>query len=360
MTGAEYKKGNVKNCQLNGFGENGFHRFFNFEKTGYGKYTIYEIYDEPLQIKDERKKGNNSVYSVFIELILMHHLSKKGVSHVETFMKKDLWKMLGMINDKYVKLSNEDLYIINPIFTKFEVKNFYMRTNQKLEKITVSALNNLKRRCLIEWELLTVIHTIENHKDKWIIADDEQKKEILRAKRQILNEFGLDNIFDVFVRNKQNAYFKAVNDLLYEWHKWDYYFQKYKVIFDAKNIIDAIPQTEINLNRALLNEKVITYLNNEAEKNYKKSQEKYTNRIETATNDNELWDAIHSTKLPENYIIAQSLLADELLRIDNSDCNNISMLEQSIDLESEKDEIDQYFATHLLDYEDYTIYKTKR
>ena len=361
LTGAEYKNGKSRNIQLIGMGENGFHRFFDFEKTGYGKYTIYEIYNRPLQIEDDRKKGNNSVYSVFIELILMHHLSKKGVSHVETFMKKDLWKMLGMINDKYIKLSDEDLYTINPIFTKFEVKNFYMRTNQKLEKITISALNNLKRRCLIEWELLTVIHTIENHKDKWIIANDDQKKEILRAKRQILNEFGLDNIFDVFVRNKQNAYFKAVNDLLYEWHKWDYYFQKYKVIFDAKNIIDAIPQTEINLNKALLNEKVITYLNNEAEKNYKKSQEKYNNRIESSINENELWDAIHSTRLPDNYIIAQTLLADELLRIDNN-CNNVSILEQSIELaESEKNEIDQYFATCLLDYEeDLALYKDKK
>lgn len=359
MTGAEYKRGSGKDRQLYGFGKYGFHRFFDFEKISYGKYIINDIYDDPLEINDDRAIGNNSVYSVFIELILMHHLSQKGITHVETFMKKDLWKMLGMINDGYIRLTDEDLYNINPMFTKFEVKDFYMRTNQKLEKITQTALNNLKKRCLIEWELLTIIHTHENNIDKWITANDDQKKDILKAKRQILNEFGMDNMFQVYASNKHNSYFNAVNNLLHQWHGWDYYFQKYKVIFDAKNIIDAIPQTEINLNRALLNEKVITYINNDAINNFNRSQKKYNDRINEANNDNELWVAIHSSRLPENYVMAQSLLADELLRIDNNSYNNISILEQSIDLEAEKEEINQFFATHLLDFDDFTLYKDK-
>ena len=138
LTGAEYKAGTSRNCQLQGLGDLGFHRFFNFEKVGHGKYIILEVYDVPLPPEDKRKIGNHSVYVIYIELLLMHHLSKQGVSHVETFMRKDLWRMLGMINEKYGKLSNEDMYQINPMFTKFEVKNFYLRSNQKLEKILSS------------------------------------------------------------------------------------------------------------------------------------------------------------------------------------------------------------------------------
>ena len=359
LTGTEYQRGSGKNRQLDGYGEFGFHRFFDFEKIGYGKYIIKEIYKESLPIIDNREKGNHSVYSVFIELILMHHLSKNGKSHTETFMKKDMWQMLGMINEGYVKLSEDDLYLINPLFTKFEIKDFYMRTNQKLEKITISALNNLKRRCLIEWELLTVIHTTVNGCEKWIIANDEQRKEILKAKRQVLIEFGLDSVFQVFSKNKQKAYFKAVNNILHEWYNWDYYFQKYKVIFDAKNIIKAIPQTEIDLNKALLNKEVISYLNEEALKNYNRSQEKYQKRINSAQNENELMEAINRKTLPPNYVLAQTLLADELLRIDKVRIKNEFILEQSIDLESEYDDIENYFSTHLLDMEDFTIHKTR-
>ena len=359
LTGAEYQRGSGKNRQLDGYGEVGFHRFFDFEKIRYGKYIIKEIYKESLPIIDNREKGNHSVYSVFIELILMHHLSKNGKSHTETFMKKDMWQMLGMINEGYIKLSEDDLYLINPLFTKFEIKDFYMRTNQKLEKITISALNNLKRRCLIEWELLTVIHTTVNGCEKWIIANDEQRKEILKAKRQVLIEFGLDSVFQVFSKNKQKAYFKAVNNILHEWYNWDYYFQKYKVIFDAKNIIKAIPQTEIDLNKALLNKEVISYLNEEALKNYNRSQEKYQKRINSAQNENELMEAINRKTLPPNYVLAQTLLADELLRIDKVRIKNEFILEQSIDLESEYDDIENYFSTHLLDMEDFTIHKTR-
>lgn len=215
MTGAEYKAGTSRNCQLQGLGDLGFHRFFNFEKVGHGKYIILEVYDVPLPPEDKRKIGNHSVYVIYIELLLMHHLSKQGVSHVETFMRKDLWRMLGMINEKYGKLSNEDMYQINPMFTKFEVKNFYLRSNQKLEKILSSALNNLKNRFLIEWELLTVIHTSIGKKE-WIVASDEDKKEILIAKREILESFGYKNVFQVFANNKQEEFFEKVNDLLNE------------------------------------------------------------------------------------------------------------------------------------------------
>ena len=42
LTGAEYQRGSGKNRQLDGYGEFGFHRFFDFEKIGSGKYIIKE------------------------------------------------------------------------------------------------------------------------------------------------------------------------------------------------------------------------------------------------------------------------------------------------------------------------------
>ena len=339
-------------------GEYGFHRFFGFDKVGHGKYCITEIYKNPIAINDKRKVGNNSVYSVFIELLLMQHLSKHGDTHVETFMRKDLWRMLGMINEKYGKLSNEEMKQINPMFTKFEIKNFYLRSNQKLEKILSSALNNLKNRFLIEWELLTIIHSESNGKEKWIVATDENKREILIAKREALEKFGYNNVYQVFANNRQTEFFNEVNNILFDRHGWDYFFKRYKIIFDAKNIQKAIPETEINLNKVLLNQEVVSYLNSEAQKQYDKSLKKYNDTIQDASTDNELMIAINGWKLPQNYVLAQSLLADELIKIDYSDFEDKISIDQSIDLESEYAEIEQFFTMHLLDDEDLNIYKT--
>ena len=77
------------------------------------------------------------------------------------------------------------------------------------------------------------------------------------------------------------------------------------------------------------------------------------------TNENELMEAINRKTLPPNYVLAQTLLADELLRIDKVRIKNEFILEQSIDLESEYDDIENYFSTHLLDMEDFTIHKTR-
>lgn len=360
LIGAEYKNGSSRKCQLQGMGELGFHRFFDFEKISYGKYQIKEIFDEPKPSQDKRKIGNNSIYSTYIELLLMHHLSKRGTSHVETFMRKDLWRMLGMINEKYGKISNDEMKQINPMFTKFEIDNFYLRSNQKLERILSSALNNLRNRFLIEWELLTVIHTEVDGKEKWINANDDAKKEILIAKREILEKFGYETIYQVFSNKRQSEFFNEVNTLLYERHEWDYFFKRYKIIFDAKNIRKAIPSTELKLNRILLNKEIVEYLNNEAQKQYNKSIKKYDDLVDEAETEDELLAALNSFKLPPNYVLAQNLLADELIKIDCEENDDNIALDQSIDLESEYAEIEQFFTLHLLENDNLDINKAKK
>ena len=310
-----------------------------------------------MTVEDKRKIGNNSVYSVFIELLLMQHLSRQGKSHVETFMRKDLWRMLGIINEKYGRLTNEEIKQLNPLFTKFEIKNFYLRSNQKLERILSSALNNLKNRFLIEWELLTVIHTEVDGKEKWITATDDDKKEILIAKREIMASFGYHNAFQIFTNNRQSEFFTKVNELLYERHGWDYFFKRYKIIFDAKNIREAIPETEIHLNRVLLNQEVVSYLNNEASKQYEKSLKKYNDAIDQADSEDEWLVAVNGWRLPRNYVLAQNLLANELIKIDYGDYDDTISIDQSIDFEGEYAEIEQFFAMHLLEDEDLNIYK---
>lgn len=156
MTGAEYQRGSRKTYQLEKFGETGFQRFFRFEKVARGKYEIQEIYDEPLPVEDGRNNGNKQIYTHYIELVLMNYLAKKG-THVETFTIRDLWRLLGMINEKYGEIADDKLIALDDRITQFEINNFYMRSDRKLRQILLSALGNLRSRRLIDWEHQTVI-----------------------------------------------------------------------------------------------------------------------------------------------------------------------------------------------------------
>lgn len=71
ILGEEVKNGKSKKLQLKNW-----ERFFAWEKQGQ-RFIIVDIYDTPLPKEDLRKKGNNSIYKNYIELILLQYLSKQ-------------------------------------------------------------------------------------------------------------------------------------------------------------------------------------------------------------------------------------------------------------------------------------------
>lgn len=340
LTGAKYCSGEAKKAQICGDGESGFKRFFDFEKIN-NKYIIVDIYEKELPVGG-RSKGNNSVYSTFIELILMNYLANKEDSGAEIFTRRKLWLLLGMTNDKYGRISNNSLKLIDKSITDYEINHFYNRSNRKLEKILLSALGNLRNRRLIDWELQTVICKDINEKEEWFVANDQEKKEILNIEYKVLHELGFQKMIQVFSSFKTEEYFTRVNELLYEQHKWKRFYKRFKIIYVAKNIQQSISEVELSLDKALLNTKVANFLNNEAEAIYKEAMEKYDKRLGDAIdNKDDVMAAIYSWKPPMNYILAQNMLVDELIRIGHGD-NKIT-LEQMIDIAADDKELDALF-----------------
>lgn len=345
MTGAKYTSGEAKKAQLTGDGENGFKRFFEFEKIK-TKILITDIYDEPLPVGG-RTKGNNSVYSTYIELILMNYLANQDDT-IEIFTKRKLWLLLGMINEKYGRVSKESLKTLDKSITDYEINQFYNRSNRKLERILLSALGNLRSRRLIDWELQTVICKNNGYKEEWFVADDEEKKEILDAEYIALQEFGFQKMIQVFSSFKTEEFFKRVNEIIYSKHNWIKFYKRFKIIYIVKNIKKSISDVEAILNKALLNTEVANYLNEEAERIYNKGVEEYEKRVSDAINNNEnLTAALNSWKPPINYILAQNMLVDELIRIGHSE-NSIT-LNQIVDFAVDDEELDTLFSYQTLD-----------
>ncbi len=323
LLGEETKTGKAKQLQLKTW-----KRYFDWEKEGQ-KFIITDIYDTPLPKEDLRRKGNNSIYKNYIELILLQYLSKQE-GYRKTFTKRNWLELLGMINSKYGKEPKIKLKQLDYSINDQEITLFYIRSNKKLERVLHDSLNNLQKEKLIIVEYETIIVSIDSrgieHRFK---ANDYQKKRILQTERYILkNVMEYKNMFYVYIKNKSNEYYSKVNERLYELYGWKYYYKQIKIIYDQPNIVDAIPSKEIILQKEILNSKIVQFLNDNAKNVYEKKEKEYEDALDEYLED---WigdkDCLknrvkvpNTWKYPKAYIEAQRILTDELIRIGH---NNI-------------------------------------
>ena len=121
-------------------------------------------------------------------------------------------------------------------------------------------------------------------------------------------------MFQVISSFKTNEFYTTVEKLLYKKKRWKNYYKRYKIVFNANNIKESVADVEAELKRALLNAKIILYLNNEAEVLYYTKLEEYNKKLE-----HEIYvkgnviEALHEFKYPDDYAVAQKMLADELI-----------------------------------------------
>lgn len=335
LLGEEECAGNSRKAQLKEFA-----RYFEWEKSGQ-KFLITDIYDMPLPKEDGRNKGK---YVKCIEIILLNYLSKqKGYTY--TLSKKKWWELLGMVNRKYDNVSQEELLEINPVITKFEIRQYYQRCNKKLEEILFSALRSLSSRKLIDWEIETVIVTRNQEKTHYRVANVFEKKMILRAERYVLHKImHLEKMFNVFAKQMQDEFYRLVNEILKGSidEDWQYYFKQVKIIYNHDQVVEAIPDIEAELRKLELNDKVVNTLNEHAEEKYRKERKKYKDNsaklFEKLVNGEDISEE-KIFKIPDTYVMAQELLTDELIRLGHK---NMSEKPYTLTKEEEK-ELDTLF-----------------
>ena len=88
------------------------------------------------------------------------------------------------------------------------------------------------------------------------------------------------------------------------------------------------------------------FISNEDERIYDDAKEKYDKHLgDVIKNKGDVIAALHSWKPPVNYILAQNMLVDELIRIGHND-NRIT-LDQIIDFATEDEELDALFPEQI-------------
>lgn len=354
----EELQGNSKKAQLKEW-----ERYFLWEKKGQ-KFIILDVYETPLAKKDGRQ--NRNIYVQYIEVILMKLLSKqKNNGYAFYITMNQLWKLLGMINNDYKKVSLEDLNnrITGYEVTSFDMKKFYQRCNQKLREILFSSLNNLQTRSLIKYELEVVIVSInKNNKTHYEVADDEQKRKILKAERQTLLDMGLESKRQVYAKMKDTEFFERLSSYLQEWYGWEYTYNRIKIIYNKPDIIDTVDKdemklkksfNEIKLQRLGLNDKVVDALNKNAlsmvENRRKKADEEYQIAIDNYLNEYSIIGNVPESFLPSKrklkifdyspyFVEIQNRLTDELISL-RKESKVKTIIEFNDDDQSDLDEL---------------------
>ena len=318
------------------------------QKIARGKHLLVEIYKDPLPVQNRKSAGNSSIYLKYIELIVMKYLSQKYITQEAIFSRRKLWLLLGMINEKYRRISNEKLLESQEdIITREDIDSFYIRANNKLNRILNTALNNLNKRKLIDFEERTVICKREGSRYQHVVASRE---EIISLEYDILKEFGCEDISEIIYRKYSSRYYKRITEIIKEKYHWDYYYKAYSIVFNHKNIQESIPRLEESLDEAIqhLNEKIIKSLNKEAETIYKRDAKKYNEILdESMYNPAVLFKLSYIKKPEDNYLIAQRILANELINIskeDDSPDHMFDITSISDDLDYGADELDELFG----------------
>lgn len=287
--------GNSRKAQINRW-----KRYFEFHKEGQ-KFVIDEIYEEPFPTDDARKR-REGLYVKYIELLLLEFLSKQ-VDYKVTLGNKEMYRILGMTNDRYdirnrmgstkaneilrqTIMNNEDKFAFtnSPKVSNFDINNFYFRAEQKLNRILYSALRSMKDRFLIDYKKVNIIAEYNEDDSQHLDYRESnayEDKIILEAKNKIIKEMGYDNMTEIMLRYKCDDFYEKFNEYIKEEYGWEKCFPQLRVVYIddiAKQIplkAEEIKKLSIEDKRTQLNEEIIKCLNMQAEKKYKEAETRF-------------------------------------------------------------------------------------
>nr|DAT84931.1 MAG TPA: hypothetical protein [Caudoviricetes sp.] len=287
-------------------------RYIDWEKDGQ-KIIVTEIYPTPLDKNDGRITNGTQVYQRFIEDILLAYIDSQitqfnnnnNIDNTDdgyftfSLTLNQLALLCGMINENYVDKNITQL-LLDAGYTKFNIKDFFSRTQSKFNLVINNALNNMQKRKIISYEKKYIV--VENGVKRIANYDDESK--ILNIEKTALIDMGCGSVIEVFVHNKTKEYYNLTNKYVGEQFGWNYYYQSYVIL--ANNYVlnlekDYLRNTN-QQNKLELNKKLTTFFNSQAKNKVIKSNK----------------DELNGFRLPANYNSQQKSLTEYLLNIENN------------------------------------------
>lgn len=264
--------------------------YMDFDKSG-KKFIITDIFDAPLTVNDQRKLGNNSIYSHYVEILLLQQLHKSSGKILASPI--ELFKMLCFANNNYKNISYDDLIMKNPSLTYSMISKFYLCTYNKFHRILKSTLKNMFSRNIISVTHEIIIFISDNN---YFMANKEQKEIILSIEQQLLHhQYNDSTIHDLFVSGKYRKFYESVNEILKNKYGWMYCQKQYLIIYTGHDEIIPLSENEIYYYQKELNSRILDFVKEYSGNSYYVSSFDY--------------------KTCKNYEYGKNFLADYLLKV---------------------------------------------
>lgn len=330
--------------------EKRFKRYIKWEKSEFSSRAIIitDIYDEPLPKEDKRQLGNNNIYLKYIETIILRYVYHRHTNNQICYITKNqLWRILGMINENYKKIPFSILTsdIEYSDVKKWELNNFYMRCNSKLNSILYNALKSLKDRSLIDWstQIMIVLPSEEGKFGHHYAANDDEIKKILAVERKVLKNMGFESKSHVMCKMKMPQFYENVNNMLFQLYGWERKYERIKLNFNKSDVKEALLQDEYKLQMLLLNDLIIEAIDKNAQVTVDNRMKKALKEYEEYTKDcfgkppkiEEIEDIF---TYPKYFVDIQKKLSQKFLSIKNAEREHIAKKE-SINTDSELDDL---------------------
>ncbi|MCY8600361.1 hypothetical protein MOD33_06195 [Bacillus spizizenii] len=296
-------------------------RYCTYSKVGHS-IIIDKVFEQPL-VKAKRK-GNNTVYSEFIQLLIldMLALSKNGNMSISKGM---LIKSVSLVNHNYKYCFEKRKSLSKYANTDTEiVKDFYDSSNNSFKKAIEQALNKLVEKRLIMYNI--IIKVCEKGKFRPRKASSAEKKMIMTCEKQVLDELGYKEISHVRLSRHWSEFKRRSQTLINECSNLKYYFAAYNITANDKYIENEckeligflLKEIERIDYKKKLNQTACSKLLKNAERRHKRSHSIFRE---------------NNYRISENYIHDFKKLIDLLINEDaESISNQIEQMEAQDDL----------------------------
>lgn len=294
--------GNSKEAQLKEW-----RRYIEWVKDGQ-KIVVTDIYDTPLDKTDGRVTNGTQKYQQYIEDILLAYMDSEinkdnaktnieGCDYQFAFTLNGLALLCNMVNSRYVS-KNIDKVLIDAGYTKFNIKDFFSRTELKFSLIINNALQNMEKRKIINYNKVLIVE--QNGEKRVATVHDEN--DYLNMEKLALTKMNYSSIIEVFIYNKAKEYYALVDTNIKKHLNWDKCYRAYVINLNNRSIDleKAYLEQTNQTNKLELNQKLIQFFNSQAKNKYIRSCK----------------DELNGFRLPPNYNQQQKGLSDFLLKVD--------------------------------------------
>lgn len=252
--------GNSKKAQMKWFSLH-----FTLEQQGYS-FIVKEIITNEVQPKPTRGGANNNIeYKENMERLILDILAQNNNKGKIFLGKNKFFYALEMVNinylDTYKRIDKWSKYLD---IDEYTMQEWMDTTGGVLERSLESALTSLRNKALVIWSKEMTICKLKEIDGTQIIrqevvkdkfgeeqtryiaekrmkeeikeATDEEKKQVLKTEKEILNKLECVDKREVIQKGLWRDFKTKVESTLIHKYKIKYYFQSYKILSNPEHI----------------------------------------------------------------------------------------------------------------------------